>query len=207
MSCASSKVEFWKNEKYVKKVDLKKVITLSVYDLEQEKVLSEDPVLQPFEAIVAKKVSDIYGSLIPGGIIVSKAAQKLKIEDEINKALKLITEVSMKTRDINNGGGIGFEVLSKLATELGVDAFAIPLAYGNYENLKTGKQLEIGIVIFDAHTLNWQYVSAIAVKMSPVLRAGFGKDEAKFKKVATTYLADAGNTLMKEVSKQAESLK
>lgn len=204
ISCSSSnEIAIHDNKDYNSELPIKKIVTLSVYDLNKERASDDDPVLVPFAAIVSKNVNDIYESSIPGGVIVSKTADKIGIKNDVNSALKIITETAMQTRDIQNegGGGIGLNVLSKLSSKLGVDGLIIPLSLGNYENLKNGEKLSIGFLVFDARNSTWKTLGETSVQFPKTVTLALGRDDSKFEELAKTQIANAANELMKNYRK------
>ena len=212
MQCSSSSVLTFKKEDGFNK-NTKKVLTLSVYNMQEGKAAGkDDQALYAFGNLAASKMGDIYGSLIPGGELVDKAAEELKIKDKWEDALGELSKLFSNTSsgaDAGAGSGNNIEstivamlpgtvdVLNTVAKKMGVDALALPVATAGMKVLEGGITVELGICLYDVRSGKVQYRASIRdVGITGLTYEGLKNDKDKLKKAIIGAVTDAGNKLM-----------
>ncbi|HCL57853.1 MAG TPA: hypothetical protein DHW82_12720 [Spirochaetia bacterium] len=192
-SAIVKKGEAFKNEK-------QKVITFSVFDFTAKKAITDDPVMEKYEGLIASTVGDLYGELISGGAVITKLADELGVKDKLDMVMGKITEFVLNSG--NQGLGDLRDVLIKLAEKAGVDAFAFPLASGGKGNLITGQKIVLYLVIYDLKTDKLQFVAHNEAAVSSMVITGAQGDQDKLTKLAESQVLSATNDMIEKIKKE-----
>ncbi len=181
--------------------ETKRVVTLSVYDVQAGSVPSDDAALDAYQKYISGEMTSIYGAAIPGGSLVQTAAEKIGLKDKLNQAMSKITQAALAGAQggsvLDEGAGMA---LIKIAETLGVDAFCFPFSEGGYSTIKSGQPISVGVALFDVRTRSLQYSGKItSISVSNMVLMGMQGDDAKIKPVAISLITKSGRALMDQI--------
>lgn len=202
VNCGSAEVRFEKRNKF--NPDTTKVVTMAVFDTSTSSTAAaDDETLKAFGSLSQTEVSSIYGNLIPGGELTTKAAETLGIKKELDSALGKLTEV------IVNGNSLdakSTEIFAKLAQNLKVEALAFPIASGGKNNLSSGGVI-YRIVVYDVRDPGIQYIAQTSLVEVSSLALSAAPDEQKKNAILAAATTKAVNSLFAKIKSELNTSK
>lgn len=198
-NCASG-TQFAKGAVY--NPDTSKVVSMAVFDMSTNETADlKDESNKIFDSISQSQVGNIYGNIIPGGELTVKAAEKLGIKKDLDKATGKLTQAIVNSNSVD---AETTKIFSKIANKIGVEALAFPLVSGNKEGMTDGTGVVYRFVVYDVRNPGIQYVAQTKpVTVSPLL---YDKADEKQKKslisaAATSAIDDLFSVVKKELEK------
>lgn len=196
-ACSGNSAIVKKGESFNK--DAQKVVTLSAYNLVTKSAPADDAVLSKYQAYISSAMGDIYGKLIPGGIVIDKIAKELGVQDKFELVLGKMTEFALNPQ----GAGLGEmkKIMVDIAAKAGVDAFAFPVVTGGKEIMTAGQKIDLYVIVYDLKTDKIQFMAKNEVIISSLALKGAQGDQEKLTKLAESQILSAASDMMDKVKK------
>jgi hypothetical protein len=194
--------------KFVKKDDMKfkfnKILTMTVYDMSKNTGADmEDESNKIFGNVSQAEMANIYGGIIPGGELTSKAAESLKIKDKFDEAMKKITEAIVNSNSVDTDTT---KIFAAIAEKMGVDAMAFPLVSGGKDSMSTDSGVTYRFALYNVNNPRIEYIAQVdGIKVNPFI---YEKADDNQKKALISASSTEGvNSIFSKVKEEIEKEK